>query len=78
MVKIAPDLENTAVLEAVDICLENSVDGIIATNTTISREGLKTANVDAIGAGGLSGKPLQKGRTRSFPLSINIPEAACR
>ncbi|MBX3244606.1 MAG: quinone-dependent dihydroorotate dehydrogenase [Acidobacteria bacterium] len=60
LVKIAPDLENTAVLEAVDICLENSVDGIIATNTTISREGLKTANVDAIGAGGLSGKPLQK------------------
>ena len=60
LVKIAPDLENTAVIEAVDICLENRIDGIIATNTTISREGLRTPNVEAIGAGGLSGKPLQK------------------
>lgn len=60
LVKIAPDLENTAVIEAVDICLETGIDGIIATNTTISREGLRTPNVEAIGAGGLSGKPLQK------------------
>ncbi len=60
LVKIAPDLENTAVIEAVDICLETGIDGIIATNTTISREGLRTPNVDAIGAGGLSGKPLQE------------------
>ena len=34
------------------------VSGIIATNTTISRDGLQTRNVDAFGAGGLSGRPL--------------------
>lgn len=63
LVKIAPDLEDTAIREAADICVEYGIDGVIATNTTISRDGLVTPNVEAIGAGGLSGKPLAKRAT---------------
>jgi len=63
LVKIAPDL-TTAEIEAItDICLRYEVAGIIATNTTVSREGLRTPGVDAIGAGGLSGRPLTRRST---------------
>jgi dihydroorotate dehydrogenase len=58
LVKIAPDLKEDEVDTAVDICVQNGIAGMIATNTTISREGLKTRNVDSYGAGGLSGRPL--------------------
>jgi len=56
LVKIAPDLAEAEIEEIVDICLRLKIDGIIATNTTISRENLKT-KIDEIG--GLSGKPLE-------------------
>jgi len=60
LVKIAPDLADDDVLAVADLALELSLDGIVATNTTISREGLASdpAAVAAIGAGGLSGRPL--------------------
>ncbi len=58
LVKIAPDLTEAEIEACVDVCHRYDVDGIIATNTTISRDGLKTPNVDEIGAGGLSGMPL--------------------
>jgi len=60
LVKIAPDLADEDVLGVADLALEIGLDGIIATNTTISREGLRTpaARVEEIGAGGLSGRPL--------------------
>ncbi len=58
LVKIAPDLTEAEIEACVDVCRRYEIDGIIATNTTIAREGLKTANSDQIGAGGLSGKPL--------------------
>ena len=58
LVKIAPDLSEPELEEIVDICLRNGIAGIIATNTTVARDGLRTANVDALGAGGLSGRPL--------------------
>ena len=58
LVKIAPDLTEVEIEACVDVCHRYDVDGIIATNTTISRDGLKTPNVDEIGAGGLSGRPL--------------------
>ncbi len=63
LVKIAPDLTDAEIEQAVDVCIRNDVAGIIATNTTISRDGLRTANVEEIGAGGLSGKPLTKRST---------------
>ncbi len=58
LVKIAPDLIDAEIESCVDVCRRYGVDGIIATNTTISRKGLKTRDVEALGAGGLSGKPL--------------------
>lgn len=60
LLKIAPDLTNEQLDDIIHIVKETKIDGIIATNTTISREGLKTPKfrLDAIGAGGLSGKPV--------------------
>lgn len=62
LVKIAPDLADEDVVAVADLALELGLAGVIATNTTISREGLKTdtAKVAAIGAGGLSGAPLKQ------------------
>jgi len=61
LVKIAPDLADEDVDEVADLALELGLDGIIATNTTISRDGLSTPpeEVERIGAGGLSGAPLR-------------------
>ena len=60
LVKIAPDLSDEDVLAVADLALATGLDGIIATNTTISRAGLASpaGTVEAIGAGGLSGRPL--------------------
>jgi dihydroorotate dehydrogenase len=60
LVKIAPDLADEDVDAVADLALELGLDGIIATNTTISRDGLGTdpSAVAALGAGGLSGAPL--------------------
>ena len=60
LIKIAPDLNESDIEMIVDTCLRYSVAGIIATNTTISRDGLKTSAVDRLGAGGLSGRPLTR------------------
>ena len=60
LIKISPDIGPAQVDEIIDYALRNGVDGIIACNTTRSREGLKTSpqKVEAIGNGGLSGAPL--------------------
>ena len=60
LVKIAPDLNDDDVLAVADLAGAIGLDGIIATNTTISREGLRSSGgrVEQIGAGGLSGRPL--------------------
>ena len=63
LVKIAPDLSEGDIRELTDVCIENSVDGMLATNTTISRDGLRTANAETLGAGGLSGRPLARRST---------------
>jgi dihydroorotate dehydrogenase len=62
LVKIAPDLADDDILKVADLALELGLDGIIATNTTITRNGLRTprAQVEAAGAGGLSGAPLRE------------------
>lgn len=60
LVKIAPDLADADVDAVADLAVELGLAGIVATNTTISRAGLQTpaAEVEAIGAGGLSGPPV--------------------
>ena len=60
LLKIAPDLTDDQLEDIISVIQEVNLDGIIATNTTLSRTGLATSDdkVDAIGAGGLSGRPL--------------------
>jgi dihydroorotate dehydrogenase len=60
LVKIAPDLADDDVLDVADLALDLGLEGVIATNTTIGRDHLVTsaAEVERIGAGGLSGRPL--------------------
>ena len=61
LLKIAPDLSNQELDDIIEIVKITNLDGIVATNTTISRSGLHTpaGEVTAIGAGGLSGMPLR-------------------
>jgi len=77
LLKIAPDLTNEQLLDIIDIVNETKIAGVIATNTTISREGLQSENKTEMG--GLSGKPLTKRATevirflsensnKSFPI----------
>ena len=60
LVKIAPDLSDDDVLAVGDLAVALGLDGVVATNTTITRDGLAStpAEVEAVGAGGLSGAPL--------------------
>lgn len=77
LLKIAPDLTDSQLLDIIEIVNETRIAGVIATNTTISREGLVSENKTE--TGGLSGKPLRKRATevirflseksnKSFPI----------
>jgi dihydroorotate dehydrogenase len=61
LLKIAPDLTDSQLDDIIEIVQETGIAGVIATNTTISREGLATpeATVRQIGAGGVSGRPVR-------------------
>ncbi|GGI48422.1 dihydroorotate dehydrogenase [Agromyces flavus] len=80
LVKIAPDLADDEVVRICELVVRLGLDGIIATNTTISRDGLVTpaVGVEAIGAGGLSGAPLA---TRSLAvlrlIRDHVPASLC-
>jgi dihydroorotate dehydrogenase len=80
LVKIAPDLDDAEIVRICELVVRLGLDGIIATNTTISRTGLLTpaAEVEAIGAGGLSGAPLA---TRSLAvlrlIREHVPASLC-
>jgi dihydroorotate dehydrogenase len=71
LLKIAPDLEEAQLDQAIDIALQEGVAGIIATNTTVSRAGLRTpaAKLAALGPGGISGAPL---RARAEAITRHI------
>ncbi|WP_182376531.1 quinone-dependent dihydroorotate dehydrogenase [Nocardioides sp. WS12] len=70
LVKIAPDLSDEDVLAVADMALALGLHGIIATNTTIARDGLSTPveTIEAAGAGGLSGAPLRERSTEVVRL----------
>jgi len=81
LLKISPDLTNDQLDDIIQIVDVTRIDGVIATNTTINRSGLKTPvnKVDEIGNGGLSGKPINERSTevirylsdksnKSFPI----------
>lgn len=89
LLKIAPDLTNEQLLDIIDIVKTTGIAGVIATNTTISRDGLISADKNEMG--GLSGKPLAKRSTevirflseksnKAFPIigvgGIHAPEDA--
>jgi dihydroorotate dehydrogenase len=65
LLKIAPDLNKQQLDDVIALALEIGLDALVATNTTISREGLVTSaeRIEAIGAGGLSGAPLRERST---------------
>jgi dihydroorotate dehydrogenase len=65
LLKIAPDLTPEQIDDVISLAKEISLDGIVAANTTISRDGLKTEKkeVEPIGAGGLSGLPVKQKST---------------
>ncbi len=60
LVKIAPDLADQDIDEIADLAVDLGLAGIVATNTTISRDGLVTPGVDALGPGGISGPPVAR------------------
>jgi len=77
LLKIAPDLTDSQLLDIIDIIAETGIAGVIATNTTIARGDLKSANKDEMG--GLSGRPVKNRSTevirflavksnRAFPI----------
>lgn len=66
LLKIAPDLNGPQLDDVIELAFETGLDGIVATNTTISREGLFSLGekaLDELGAGGLSGEPLKRRST---------------
>jgi dihydroorotate dehydrogenase len=65
LLKIAPDLSEAQLIDVVDLAVQIKLDGLVVSNTTLSRADLKTEQsvVEKIGAGGLSGLPLQQRST---------------
>ncbi|AEM69419.1 Dihydroorotate dehydrogenase [Allomuricauda ruestringensis DSM 13258] len=91
LLKIAPDLTDDQLLDIIEIVADTRIDGVIATNTTIERKGLKSHLILSEEKGGLSGKPLTKRSTevirflsensrKAFPIigvgGIHSPEDA--
>src|SRR5690606_37934460 len=66
LLKIAPDLTDDQLMDIIDIIEQTKIDGVIATNTTISREGLQSENKKE--TGGLSGKPVKNRSTEVIRL----------
>lgn len=60
LVKIAPDLSDSDVDAIADLAVELGLAGIVATNTTVSRDGLRTPGVETLGTGGISGPPVAR------------------
>lgn len=76
--KIAPDLTESQLDDIVEIVLSSGIHGVVATNTTIDRSGLKTPanDVERIGAGGLSGAPVRE--KSNYVLNYLIQQAKGR
>jgi|TARA_B100001057_G_scaffold483804_1_gene561039 dihydroorotate dehydrogenase len=57
-IKIAPDLDIGEVEDIIKVCENHEINGIIATNTTISRDSIKNKKINQMGDGGISGRPI--------------------
>lgn len=78
LVKLSPDVTREQLEATVDVILQSHVDGIIATNTTVSRDDLRTETqqVAACGEGGLSGQPLKQRSTRMIADLYNLTKGS--
>ncbi len=74
LLKLAPDLSEVQLKDVVEVCLERGIDGIVATNTTLSRDGLASSHRDE--AGGLSGQPVFEKSTAILRRISEITEGA--
>lgn len=74
LIKLSPDLSDEELADILNVAQQNHVAGLIATNTTIAREGLQTGadKLRAIGEGGLSGAPLRQQSTRMIAALYNM------
>ncbi|MEN8775894.1 MAG: quinone-dependent dihydroorotate dehydrogenase [Polaribacter sp.] len=78
LLKIAPDLNNTQLDEIIDLVAETKIDGVIASNTSTTRDNLKTSTerLQQIGNGGVSGQPIKNQSTKVIQyLSKNSKKA---
>ncbi|WP_026462720.1 quinone-dependent dihydroorotate dehydrogenase [Adhaeribacter aquaticus] len=78
LLKIAPDLNQEQLDDIIEIAIQTKLDGIIAANTTVSRKELKTdkATLEAMGAGGVSGRPLKERSNEIIKyLRQHLPES---
>ncbi len=73
LLKIAPDLNNNQLDEIIELVAETKIDGVIASNTSTTRNNLKASDVliQEIGNGGLSGQPIKKQSTRVIQYLSN-------
>ncbi len=73
LLKISPDLNNQQLDDVIDIVKETKIDGLVATNTTVTRENLETSDeeVKAIANGGMSGKPITNRSTEVIRYIAN-------
>jgi dihydroorotate dehydrogenase len=73
LLKIAPDLTDLQLLDIIEIVQLTQIQGVVATNTTLSRAGLRSDKtmLDQIGAGGLSGSPLKDRSTEVIKFLAN-------
>lgn len=78
LVKIAPDVEQKDLEEIVGVVVDKKLSGIIATNTTVRREGLHSTakEIEACGAGGLSGAPLKKHSTEIISAIYHLTKGS--
>jgi dihydroorotate dehydrogenase len=78
LLKIAPDLSEAEIESIVKIAVDKGIAGIIATNTTVGREGLKSdrARIEAIGEGGLSGAPLRDQSNEIISLIYRVTKGS--
>lgn len=74
LLKIAPDLTNAQLDDIIDIVISTKIDGVIATNTTLSRDGLQSNNKSE--TGGLSGKPLNHRSTEVIRYLVKMSKNA--
>ena len=78
LLKIAPDLNHQQLDEIVELVAETKIDGVIASNTSVNREGLKASEerLTEIGNGGLSGKPIKDRSTATIKYLADVSNKA--